>query len=74
MTEWTSAEKKWLRAARKLLREKPEKIKIYTVDGEISACKLHVSSHDLCEAIAPRVAIYSGACITDIHDQYCNGN
>ncbi len=69
----TKGEERWIRRLRKCLREKPPAIRLYTLDGEIVACKDRVSSYDYSETVFPTGIIGAGAMLTDLHDELNNG-
>lgn len=66
---WTANEERWIAKAQELLQRKPTTVKLYTIDGEIVACKRGVSSYDLCTMVAAAGIIDGGAMLTDIHDE-----
>jgi|JI10StandDraft_1071094.scaffolds.fasta_scaffold88399_3 hypothetical protein len=66
--EWTKEEARWLSRAQRLFRERPPNIRLYTTDGEISACKDGVPSDVLLETVAPGDAIMAGCMLPDMHD------
>jgi hypothetical protein len=72
--DWNSIEVRWIRRAKKLLREKPPSVLLYTLDGEIYACKDGVDSGDCIETVAPCGTIGVGCVITDIHDDSGHGS
>ena len=63
---WTDKELKWIRRARRLFKEMPSDIRLYTTDGEITACKLGLSS-EINEALADGAVIMS-CCYLSEHD------
>ncbi|MDQ5987067.1 MAG: hypothetical protein CSYNP_02804 [Syntrophus sp. SKADARSKE-3] len=69
MKDWDANEDRWIKRARKLFREKPDTVLLYTVDGEITACRKGVPSNDLSETVSPMGTISVGAMLTDIHDE-----
>lgn len=73
MDEWTKSERAWISRARRLFRDKPNTVLLYSTDGEISACKLGVMSYDLSTQIANGAAINSGCVLTDMHDDSGRG-
>lgn len=66
--EWAKAERAWISRAIRLFRDKPDAVRLYTTDGEISACKLGVGSDEINITISGGGAINSGAVLTDMHD------
>lgn len=69
MSDWTKEEKAWISRAKRLFRDKPASVRLYSTDGEISACKLGVSSDDINTNVANGAAINSGCVLTDMHDR-----
>lgn len=60
-------EEAWLRKLKKILASKPEKIILYSTDGDICACKMGVPSGDLARNIAYNI-INATNMISDIHE------
>lgn len=73
MNDWTKSELAWISRARRLFRERPDSVLLYSTDGEISACKHGVGSDDLNTRIADGEAINSGCVLTDMHDDSGRG-
>ena len=65
-------EKLWISRAKRLFRDKPEKLLLYTTDGEISICKRGISSYEFSASI-PDSEINCGCVITDMHDDMGRG-
>ena len=73
MSEWTPEESRWMKRARKLFRDKPNTVRLYTTDGEITACKRGVPSNDLSEGIAEN-GIMACCYLNDHEDSFNMGH
>ena len=67
MSDWTPEEKRWLSRAKRLFREKPEGVCLYTADGEITACRLGVPSTVVCEDLSQGGTVMA-CCYTSDHE------
>lgn len=65
--EWTKEELAWLRRAERLYADKPKSFKVYTIDGDLTACKLGVPYAALSYHIASN-GVVPGCVMTDVHD------
>jgi hypothetical protein len=64
--ELTKKEKQWISRAKRLMREKPETLRIYDTDSGMCVCKAGVSSNDIQEDLG--ASCFFGAYLTDLHD------
>lgn len=69
--QWTSRERKWIDKLRAILKSKPNNVKLYTIDSEITVAKFGVESELLSETIENNI-IASSDVMTFAHDHLCN--
>jgi len=67
MLKWTKDEMRWISRAKRLFKQKPAMLEMYTTDGEISICKIGISSEILNETISES-GLHAGATMSDMHD------
>ena len=70
MSVFDKNEKRWISRAKRLLREKPETIKMYHTDDGIVVCKVGLKTYELIEKIGNPGMIDSGIFASDMHDVF----